>query len=172
MTGIRYYQNRDAIEVGKLIADTYTKFNLGHVAPDELSSYLGPFTHAYSTDQNHIQAIAGVIRADITLVAEKDSKIAGILRGRPEKLQSLFVRDTYQRQGVGRALVSEFEKLCRVNGSREIKVQATLYAVSFYLAVGYKRSTGVRRMTSFEGRNLPYQPMKKHLPKPNMEDQG
>jgi len=59
--------------------------------------------------------------------------------------------------------VAVYEAECRRQGSRAIKVQSTLYAVPFYQAQGYKRTTGVRRMRSFEGEGLPYQAMKKVL---------
>ncbi len=44
-----------------------------------------------------------------------------------------------------------------------IRVAATLYAVPFYAALGYHRTTGVRNGRSFEGTGLRYQPMKKAL---------
>jgi GNAT superfamily N-acetyltransferase len=163
MANIRPYRKEDAHEVGQLIADTYTKCNLLSIPPEDLSRYLGPFTHAYSVQPAHQQAIAEVIHADMVFVAEEDKQIAGILRGRCDKLQSLFVRETLQRRGIGRQLVETFEKACRDQGSDVIKVQATLYAIPFYTALGYKRTTGVRRMMSFEGTGLPYQPMKKRL---------
>jgi GNAT superfamily N-acetyltransferase len=86
-----------------------------------------------------------------------------VLRGRSDKLQSLFVREDYHRQGVGRRLVERFERACEQEGAVAIKVQSTLYAVPFYLALGYKRTTGVRPMKSFKGTGLQYQPMKKVL---------
>ena len=171
MVYIRPYHDQDAVEVGQLIADTYTHFNLSHIPSDNLDLYLGPFACAYSTDKVHMLAIADAIRSDITLVAQIDSLIAGVLRGKPDKVQSLFVKDTYQRQAVGRALVAAFEEICLEEGSEQIKVQATLFAVPFYLALGYKRSTGIRRMTSFKGKDLPYQPMKKQLTHVHSEDQ-
>jgi GNAT superfamily N-acetyltransferase len=87
----------------------------------------------------------------------------GVLRGRPDKLQSLFVRKDHHRRGIGRQLVAHYERACRRQGATVIRVQATLYAVPFYLAVGYKRSTGVRSCQIFEGPRFPYQPMKKVL---------
>jgi hypothetical protein len=56
-----------------------------------------------------------------------------------------------------------FEQACLRRGVTVIRVAATLYAVPFYLKMGYKRSTGVRSGWSFEGRGLQIQPMKKIL---------
>jgi predicted N-acetyltransferase YhbS len=78
-------------------------------------------------------------------------------------LGSLFVRKDYHRQGIGCRLVEHFEQACRAEGSQVIRVAATLYAVPFYLKMGYKRSTGVRQSWSFAGHGLPIQPMRKVL---------
>ena len=164
MTTIRRYRNDDAESVGRLIADTYIKFNLSFVPPEERSLFLGPFHHAGSHQEAHKEAIAKVIKAAMVFVAEDDEgEIVGVLRGRSDKLQSLFVREDHHRQGVGHRLVERFEQECEQQGAVEIKVQATLYAVPFYLAMGYKRTTGIRPMRSFEGVGLQYQPMKKVL---------
>lgn len=160
---IRPFRVSDALTVGQLIADTYTNFNLWMIPEKYIPKYLGPFVYAYSDEEEHKDAIALTLQADITLVAEVDNIIAGILRGRSDKLQSLFVRKNYQRQGIGTQLISEFERYCRQEGAAFIKVQATLYAVPFYLASGYKKTTGIRKMRSFDGPGLPYQPMKKIL---------
>jgi hypothetical protein len=60
-------------------------------------------------------------------------------------------------------LVERFEHQCVRHGVTVIRLAATLYAVPFYLQMGYKRSTGVRSGTSFEGSGLKIQPMRKTL---------
>jgi len=161
MIKIRRYRESDAQNVGKLIADTYSKFNLSFAPPQEVGLFLGPFRHAESMDPSHQEAIARVVRALMVFVAEDDGEIVGVLRGRKERLQSLFVRGDHHRQGIGRKLVRRFEQECRRQGSTVIRVTATLYAVPFYTEMGYKKSTGVRSGWSFEGTGLPIQPMRK-----------
>ena len=51
---------------------------------------------------------------------------------------------------------------CR-GGVDKITLQSTLFAVPFYQALGYKRSTGIRSGPCFEGSGFKYQPMKKAL---------
>ena len=85
------------------------------------------------------------------------------LRGRKERIQSLFVGGAYHRRGIGRQLVAHCEQECIRQGAGTIKVASTLLAVPFYLAMGYKRTTGVRNGWSFEGTGLRYQPMKKKV---------
>jgi len=50
MISIREYTENDAEFVGRLIADTYARFNLGFLSPEELKLGLGPFQHAWSQD--------------------------------------------------------------------------------------------------------------------------
>jgi predicted N-acetyltransferase YhbS len=169
---IRDYTEADAPSVGRLIADTYRQYNLDFLPAGEQGPFLGPFEHAHSPDPAHQAAVAQVIRSEWVYVAEQVSdlgdaetgaEIVGVLRGRAERLGSLFVRGDCQRQGIGRALVEHFERVSRAQGVRVIRVAATLYGLPFYLAMGYKRSTGVRNSWSFQGHGLPIQPMRKVL---------
>jgi GNAT superfamily N-acetyltransferase len=164
---VRDYCASDAQNVGRLIADTYANYNLDFLPAHARGRFLGPFAHAYSPDPAHQAAIAQVIHSETVLVAEdvaeNGAEIVGVLRGRPERLGSLFVRGDRQRQGIGRKLVERFEDISRAQGIQVIRVAATLYGVPFYLAMGYKRSTGVRSSQSFEGHGLPIQPMRKVL---------
>jgi GNAT superfamily N-acetyltransferase len=161
---IRDYRESDAPSVGRLIADTYATYNLDFLPPKARGPFLGPFEHARSLQPACQDAIAQVIRSEMVFVAEENGEIVGVLRGRKERLGSLFVRGDRHRQGIGRKLVEHFERASLELGVQVIRVAATLYGVPFYLAMGYKRSTGVRKSWSFEGRGLPIQPMRKVLP--------
>jgi GNAT superfamily N-acetyltransferase len=164
---IRPYRDADAAGVGRLIAHTYSAFNLTFATPEQRDGLLGPFRFAESAEPAHRAAIAQAIGAPVVLVAEEKGAVVGVLRGgRVDHegrtiLQSLFVDAAHQRRGIGRGLVGRFEQVCRSRGVARIKVASTLYAVPFYQAMGYQRSTGVRSMRSFETDGLPYQPMKK-----------
>lgn len=165
LTGIaiRCYREDDAPSVGRLIADTYSQYNLDFLPAEDRGPFLGPFQHARSPDAAQQEAIADVIRSEMVFVAEDGGQIVGVLRGRAERLASLFVRGDHHRRGIGRQLVERFERASLEQGVDVIRVAATLYAVPFYLAMGYVRSTGVRSCWSFEGRGLPVQPMRKVL---------
>jgi GNAT superfamily N-acetyltransferase len=159
---IRHYRETDAVSVGKLIADTFSEFNLSFASPEERQLLLGPFCYARSREPAHREAIARVVQAAMVFVAEENGDIIGVLRGKADRLQSLFVRGDYHRRGTGRMLVEHFEQACLGQGATVIRLAATLYAVPFYARLGYKRTTGVRLGWSFGGR-LKYQPMKKVL---------
>jgi GNAT superfamily N-acetyltransferase len=163
MVTIRNYNEEDASSVGILIADTYSEFNLDFADPAELKRLLGPFHYTRSQDPVHQQAIVDILQSGMMYVAEVEGEIVGVLRGREGRLASLFVDKRYHRQRIGRRLVETFEADSRALGVSVIGVAATLYAVPFYLAMGYRRSTGVRAGWSFEGQGLLYQPMRKVL---------
>jgi GNAT superfamily N-acetyltransferase len=164
MTIIRNYDEKtDAQVVGVLIAETYQRFNLNFATPGEQGKLLGPFLYAGSVDPVRQEAITRVLRTEMIFVAEDGDQIVGVLRCKPGRLQSLFVREDHHRQGIGRKLVKRCEQECAHRGSRIIRLAATLYAVPFYEAIGYKKSTGIRNGWSFEGNGLKYQPMKKEL---------
>ena len=163
MTHIREYLEQDAESAGMLIADTYAKFNLRFATPEQRDRLLGPFLHAHSQDPVHREAIVRVIHSRTVLVAEDEGEIVGVLRGSKDRLHSLFVRSDCHRQGIGRALLDQFEQACLQLGGGVIRLASSLYAVPFYQHMGYFKSTGVRRGWSFQGQGLRWQPMKKIL---------
>ena len=167
MLSIRRFRESDARQVGLLIADTYSESNLSELTSKQREEMLGPFLYARSSEPSHQKVIAEAIRAPTVLVAELDRQIVGVLRGgRTDKLgrtvlQSLFVSGSHHRQGIGQKLVQRFERKYIARGVTVFKLLATLHAIPFYLAMGYRKSTGLRLIHSFEGQGLPSQPMKK-----------
>lgn len=161
MIKIRDYQDTDSIPVGVLIADTYREFNLDFASAEEQVKLLGPYHHARSANPERRRAIARVVQSPMCYVAEVDGEIVGVLRGRRERLASLFVLKDYHQQGVGRKLVEHFEGESARLGVSIIRVASSLFAIPFYLQMGYKKTTGIRAGWSFEGSGLQYQPMKK-----------
>ena len=163
MITICNYTESDAEEVGRLIADTYSEFNLSFASPEDRNLMLGPFRHAWSSDASHQKAIVEILRSQMFYVAVNKGEIAGILRGRKERLASLFVRKDFHHQGIGRKLVEHFESESIKQGNSVIRLAATVYAIPFYLKLGYKKSSGLRNGWSFEGHGFTYQPMKKQF---------
>jgi len=163
MVAIREYRESDAPQVGILIAHTYRECNLMELSSEDQHKSLGPFAYARSDEPAHQEEIVRVLRTEMILVAEDAGDVVGVLRGRWDRLQSLFVRGDRQRQGVGRMLVERFEAECRRQQSGVIRLASTLNGAPFCLCMGYTRTTGLRTLTSFGNRGLRYQPMKKTL---------
>lgn len=163
MIVIRPYDPADAVQVGQLIADTFGDFNLDYATPAERQRLLGPFRHAYADDPELQAAIANIIQAAIMLVAANEHQIVGVLRGRVDRLQSLFVHGDFHGQGIGRRLVAAFEQEALRQGATTIRVASSLFAVPFYERLGYKKTTGERSGPCFDGAWFPYQPMIKRF---------
>ena len=68
MITIRAYRESDAPAVGRLIADTYSEYNLDFLPPEDRDPFLGPFRHAYSPDEAHQKAIARTIWSETVLL--------------------------------------------------------------------------------------------------------
>jgi len=161
MAIIREYSDRDAVEVGILIKNTYTEFNLAYLPREEQALFLGSFHFAGDQDPKHQAAIDKLIQSQFVFVAEDQREIVGVLRGRIGRLGSLFVVKTHQRERIGQLLVVRFEQEIKSLGGGVIRVASSMYAVKFYKNLGYKKSTGVRKSWSFEGYGFPIQPMRK-----------
>lgn len=165
MATIRDYQDSDSIEVGILIKNTYSEFNLSYLALSDQAPFLGPFFYAESPDPNHINEIKRMIHSQIVSVAQEGEKVVGVLRGRVGRLGSLFVAESHHGQGIGRMLVERFEQEIISRGGGVIRVASSICAVPFYTKLGYKKSTGVRKSWSFDGYGFPIQPMRKAISK-------
>ena len=57
---------------------------------------------------------------------------------RRDYLRSMFIEPTYQRQGLGKALVENIEEIARQNAISEIMVHSSVTARQFYDTLGYK----------------------------------
>ena len=71
-TDIRRYRDADARVVGRLIADTFSEFNLSSTPAEERDLLLGLFRHARSLEKDHRAAIAQAIWSEMVFVAECD----------------------------------------------------------------------------------------------------
>jgi GNAT superfamily N-acetyltransferase len=160
---IRNYSDDDASAVGRLIAQTFRTYNLSHAELEEQERLLGPFRHAFSDDPAHREGIRNILKSPMLYVAEEEGEIVGVLRGRENVLASLFVRGDHHGKGIGRKLVEHFERESRAQGVTWIRVASTLLAVSFYQAMGYKKTTGIRPCPTFDGTDFKQQPMRKVL---------
>ncbi len=85
-----------------------------------------------------------LVRPDLFLVAERDGVVVGTVMvgydGHRGWINYLGVDPDYQRQGVGRALMAEAERLLRAEGCPKINLQirtANVEAIEFYRRIGY-----------------------------------
>ena len=81
----------------------------------------------------------------VAYVVTDNDKIVGIIRGTPDRINSLFVDGKYQKQGIGKKLVEFFVRVAKKQNVQFIKVRSSVFAVSFYEAMGFKKTTGLRQ---------------------------
>ena len=157
MVKIRKFRKRDITEVAKLVHSTYKRFCAKDATHEANQRYLDQ----YDVKKKGIRELEReFLRTKVAFVAIADNKIVGVIRGGMERIGNLFVDSDYQRKGIANELVGKFEKEVKRLGVAVIKITASLYAVPFYLAVGYKKTTGIRNH-----KGIKVQPMKKVLPR-------
>ncbi len=155
MIRIRKFRPADTYSAAKLLVGTYAQFNSDDGSPQAVAEYL----KHYDPDGDIDNMRRRFMRPHFFFVATDGDELIGMLRGINNRLVNLFVRGDRHRQGIGTKLLARYENQCLRQGHKEIKTRASLFAVPFYAARGYRKTTGVRCISE-----LRIQPMKKLLP--------
>jgi GNAT superfamily N-acetyltransferase len=115
------------------------------------------------------EAFMDACRAELTLtpekmaawrvwVAEEAGEIAGMialrLDGAKAELEDFFVDPSFQRAGVGSALIDVLLTACRAAGAEEVGLDADPNAEAIYARLGF-RTVGLSPSGSIPGRMLP-----------------
>lgn len=127
----------DALTIWRLHGRSVRALCRAHYAPAQLDAWLQDSTLA------KFEARLARHRA---FVAEQDGIVTGYVRWRPatNELCSLFVDPDHVRQGVGTALMAHAVADARAHGARDLWLDASLNAISFYERDGWRR--GERRL--------------------------
>ena len=151
---IRNVRNGEMKEVASIVRNTFSKFNCKEGSKKAVKQYL-----EQSSDKKTEEELKEKYsKSKIFLVAEDKEKLIGVARGRKDRLTNLFVLGSYHGRGIGKRLLRNFEEKAKKEGSREIKIRASMFATPFYLSQGYKKTTGIRTF-----HELKIQPLKKVL---------
>lgn len=151
---IRKFKLSDTEEIGKLVVKVFSKYNKKEGSKKAVEAYLKKFR-----DVNKLKS--KFKNPSIFFVAEDKEKIIGYIKGNKNRIGNLYILGKYHKKGIGKKLMNKFEKEAEKKKSKFIKVNSSLYAVSFYEKLGYKKTTGIRTLKKLFG--LRYQPMKKEL---------
>lgn len=151
---IRKYNDSDFECVRKIIHDTYFECCFQDGSKKAVKRYIGDFDSKEDIEKSREK----YKKTPIAFVAEIDNKVVGFVRGKKDKMTNLFVLKEYHKRGIARKLFEKFEKENKKLGSDIIRIKASLYAVPFYQKMGFRKTTGIRKMNG-----LKYQPMKKIL---------
>lgn len=152
MFTIRTYKKKDLQAVTDLICLTYATCNSKEGTKQAAQDYLD----YYSLEKNQENIEKKFAESPLFFVAEQGKKVIGVIRGKADRISNLFVHPQWHGKGVGQALLTRFEKKTVQMQTVYVKLYASLFAVSFYQRMGYKKTTGVRWI-----KGLPVQPMKK-----------
>lgn len=143
---IRKFQKKDTIAVADLAKDTFAACNA-----DDYYDISGVQNTLASFDKNqHSEGdlFNTLNSTDIFFVYEEDGRIIGMVRGRKNRVHTLFVDVSYQNKRIGRKLMEKFEQCAAEQGSEHIEIHASLAAAAFYEKMGYRKLGDV---CNFEG---------------------
>ena len=154
MLRIRKYREKDLNQAASLVSESFRSFNFKDNPPDVSQEYA-----AYYDPSINLNDIRKRFEAtSLFLVAEKNSQIVGMLRAIENRIVNLFVHENFHKQGIGKRLIHRYERECKKRGYQKIVLRSQIYAIPFYQACGYKKTTGIRNKYG-----LIIQPMKKQL---------
>ena len=152
---IRKFKQEDLKQASVLVSNTFAKFNSKEGTKKGVQWYVNLF----NPKKNSLERIKKMFSfTKISFVATDKNKIIGLIRGNKDRIINMYIDGKYHRKGIAKSLFEKFEKECKKQKSKEIKVKASIYAISFYSKIGFKKTTGIR---NFHG--LKIQPMKKVL---------
>lgn len=118
----------DADAISEVIVQALRHSNAADYPPSVIERVAGNFSAA---------AVAKLLSSRQVLVAERDNVIVGTASLDGEVVRTVFVAPNTQREGVGRALMQEIERIARRNGVALLSVPSSLTAQAFYAAQGY-----------------------------------
>lgn len=141
MFKIRKFTKKDTANAALLMVNVYKKFNQGEATKKGLQEYV----NSIHPKKVPLDKLYKKLNKPLVFVATDKEKIIGIIRGTSDRINSLFVAGKYQKQGVGKKLVEFFISTAKKRGAKFIKVRSSVFAVPFYKAMGFKKTTGLRR---------------------------
>jgi putative acetyltransferase len=126
-----------------------------HYAAEDIEAWAGR-----STPAAHV---AELERCDV-VVGENDEGVVGfgVLDAGRSEVRAVYVHPDAGRRGVGRRLLAALEAIARLRGSTELRLDASLNAVPFYGAAGWRRVCDTLR-TFPGGHDIPCVAMTKSL---------
>ena len=143
---IRRFQKQDTIAVADLARETFAVCNSeDYYDIAGVEKTLDSFDTAKHSEQ---ELYSSLNSTDIFYVYEENGTITGMIRGKKNRVHTLFVGVGRQNKGIGRKLMEKFEQSAKEQGAEFIEIHASLTAAAFYEKMGYIKKGGV---CNFEG---------------------
>jgi GNAT superfamily N-acetyltransferase len=126
---IRAFEIADATGVSDLIATTLRISNVRDYPGDFLSKVEAALTP---------QSLRELARERVILVAVEGDAIVGTASLGRDQVHAVFVHPAWQGRGIGTSLMKAVESEARARGEHELILYASLGAVAFYEANGWR----------------------------------
>lgn len=137
MIRIRKYRNSDLKKVVKLVYSLFMK----HVIKDANAKgriYWRKYLSFNRTNLGNLKT--RYEGSTIAYVATFQGEIIGVMMGDKHEMVRLFIKDRFQRKGLGTRLMELYERKVEGLGSKGYKIVSGLSAVPFYQRLGCKKS--------------------------------
>ncbi len=128
---IRQMQESDGQAIYELHIASIKQFCSPFYTPDAIQAWIDlKSPNDYKTNQDNI-----------ILVAQSDDEVVGFAHVRlsQKAIKGLYIKPGFEGKGFGKALLREIEKMARESGVEKLELNATLNAVGFYEAMGYRK---------------------------------
>lgn len=127
-----------------------------HYAADDLAAWSSRMTPASYAEPLLTRTLLVAERPDGTVIG------FGQLDTGEGVIEAVYVDPDHARRGVGRAIVSELERAARIAGVATLVLDASLNALPFYEALGYRRECETQHALG-HGRSIACVVMSKRL---------
>ncbi|MDP9195897.1 MAG: GNAT family N-acetyltransferase [Pseudomonadota bacterium] len=113
---------------------------------DVIQSWAGPFLDWYYREQNAAHQQEGV-----TLCAENQGEVVGVIRSLGTEIYMLFIDPAWQNRGIGKILLQALDRAVADKGLPPVsEVSSTPNAIAFYEQSGF-RKTGEKSRVALPG---------------------
>ncbi len=127
---LRFFKKADGLKLLKLFRDTVHTVNAKDYNKDQLNAWIGGVKQDVWTDS---------LLENTTIIAEANKIPIGFAdMDEAGYLERIYIAKTHINMGVGRALISELERLAAMQGTTTFTTHASITARPFFESMGYK----------------------------------
>lgn len=129
---IEQYKSEDCTALAELFFETVHRINRKDYSPRQLK--------AWAPQRPDIALWNASLERNLCLVARCGDRIVGFTDMREDGyLDRLYVHHRFQRRGIARMLTENLERRAREKGTEKIFTEASITALPFFEAQGYRR---------------------------------
>src|SRR5690349_6563092 len=150
---IRPAKHVDAPAICAMHIDSIRRSCAKDYTPEQIEAWAGRKVPADYT--------RGLDVGETIVVAEAQGHVVGFGSMRANCIRGMYIAPEFQRRGVGRQLLAELERLARLGGFENLRLESTFNALPFYSSQGFAQ--GERTSHRMRGVEIPCVRMSKDL---------